>query len=1124
MKQATLLILLFAGIDFTFAQSHCDTVYKQGDLFLQKNLSAELQLVASHLNEGQQSHAHNEWAYYLNQPHPSVATVRKYFAQAAKEFGVPEMLLEAIGQVENNWTQMGPSIDQGWGIMHLVENNYCHTLPEAAALLGISEQTLKDDAQQNIRGAAALLRNYYGKKRIPSSKVEDWYAAAKKFSGLISDELRTIQADRYYTVLKDGNTSSTLWGETIVIEKKKLIDLAFIAQRFKNISHQHKDLRSADYGPAVASFTTCNFSSTRNHTIDTWVNHWIGTGTAAGAVSWFQNCSAQVSAHFVTANNGTIYQVVPVAKTAWHCGVSGYPYNNGRSIGEEHEATVSNPSLWNSTAMLQASAQMACYFCGLYSIPTNQNHSSPGICGHQNMPGTNTDCPGTIPWATWFSYFNSGNCNAQPPVQPANDYCGNAIPLTVYTNTCGGPVSGDINGATQSATPTNCDGYASTQANDVWYTFVATATSHDITVVPSGGLDAVVDLRTACPGSTIDCEDTGGGEGATEVLHATGLTVGTTYYVRVYDYSGAGNPPTTTTFTICVTTPCTTPTKPIITGTQTFCSGQSVSLTVSNPCSTCTFVWSNGNTGTQTTVATSGNYTVTATNTCGNNSSNSFGVTVTPTPQPVITNLSNAYCAASSDVTLSVSPSGGTLSGAGINGIIFSPSTAGAGTHTITYSVSQNGCTGTATETTTVSSSPSVHISANGTTAFCEGSSVTLIATQGASYLWSNGATSQSITVNQSGIYDVTVVNPGGCNANISADSSVMVTVYPNPITSAGADQNFLLVPNNSITIGGSPTAMGGSPPYTYQWSPASGLDAANVANPVASNLLSSVSYAVIVTDSHGCASADSLFIQTTTVCSYATAPNYFHFSSDGGTDSFYVYVSDTSCAAWNVSSCGWINLMTPPLPHTGNGWLLFVVHQNTDSLSRSCNLALTGGQNILVVQDGQHPDPCNPPIATPVIQINFCDLAADYVPGVSYQWYVNGSSISGANSRFYSVSQAGYYYVLLADSNFCSAQSSDLYVSYPGCNANGLTTEENNEALKLFPNPNRGDKLSVEIPDSYINAIMKVIDATGRVVFQSSTNSRSFEINTGTFSAGVYLVSFYKRGAPVIASPFLKY
>ncbi|HLP21871.1 MAG TPA: N-acetylmuramoyl-L-alanine amidase, partial [Chitinophagales bacterium] len=396
-----------------FAQPKCDSVFINGELHLQRDVSHELRIVESHIDKDVQPHSHELWAYYLSKPHPSVSVVDKYFNDAALEFNVPVALLKTIGQIENNWTQTGPSIDQGWGIMHLVQNDYCNTLGEAAQLLGVSEQVLKDDARQNIRGAAALLQSYYNALQpvVKKDGLETWYPAVKKFTGLISDELRTIQADRYYGVMCDGAHSTTLWNEEIVLPRDPKLDMAFINANYHHAAEDDAS-RSSDYGPAVSSMTTCNYSSGRNHSIDTWVNHWIGTGTAAGAVSWFQNCSANASAHFVTANNGTIYQVVPVANTAWHCGASGYPYNNGRSIGQEHEATNANPGLWNSTAMLQASANMACYFCTQYGIATNQNNTSPGICGHQNMPGTNTDCPGTIPWSTWFNYFNSGTCSA----------------------------------------------------------------------------------------------------------------------------------------------------------------------------------------------------------------------------------------------------------------------------------------------------------------------------------------------------------------------------------------------------------------------------------------------------------------------------------------------------------------------------------------------------------------------------------------------------------------------------------------------------------------------------------------------------------------------------------------
>lgn len=1125
MKFFAGLIVLCFTCSLVQGQSKMDTLYKGHQLFLRKDLSAELNIVASHIDHAEQAHHHELWAGYLNRYHPSVATVRDYMRQAASEFKVPVDLLEAIAQVENNFTQIGPSIDKGWGMMHLVQNDYCNTLGEAAQLLGVSEQVLKDDARQNIRGAAALLRKYFGSNKNTKAGIEEWFPATKRFSGLISESLRTIQAERYYTVMKDGVVSGTLWGETIRIPRSKKLNMAYIRSTFLeyNSIDGGDGSRTSDYSPAVSAFTTCNYSSTRNHAIDTWVNHWIGTGTAAGAVSWFQNCSASASAHFVTANNGTIYQVVPIAATAWHCGASGYPYNNGRSIGQEHEATVSNPGLWNSAAMLQASAQMACYFCNQYNIPVNQNITSPGICGHNSMPGTNTNCPGTIPWSTWFNYFNTGSCNAQPPVQPSNDYCGSAVALSVFGNSCGNTVSGDVNGATQSAVPTNCDGYSSTSANDVWFTFTATATAHTITVVPSIGLDAVVDLRSGCPGSSIDCEDAGGGEGDTEILQATGLTIGNTYYVRVYDYSGASNPPTSTTFTICVTTPCSQPVKPVITGGNTFCSGQSTQLSVTNPCGGCTYLWSNGLTGTSVAITASGNYTVTAVNNCGSVNSDPYSVTAHVTPQPLIGNLSNAYCTASGSVTLIGTPTGGAFFGNGIVGNVFTPSTAGIGIHTVSYTVVQNGCTGTVTQSVTVSASPIVHITPNGPVTFCAGDSVTLTATQGVAYAWSNGATSQGITVSQTGSFNVTVTNPGGCNANVAATLPVNVEVYPNPLASAGADQVLLLVPGNSVTIGSSPTAFSGTAPYTYLWSPSVGLSSVNVPNPVVSNLSSSALYSIIVTDANNCIATDSVLVLVSSLCTYTAQPSYIALTSTASIDSFYVVESDTSCSPWSVSTCGWLSVVSPALPFNGSGWVVVSATANNDTAQRSCVITLTGGQNVVVVQSGAQSNPCAPPLPDPDIQLNYCDLAAELIPGISYQWYNSNNIISGANTRFYSATQSGYYYVVIADSNFCSAQSQDVYVSYPTCIGTRIEEAITEPRLSVYPNPSNVGVVFVQASSSLKIADLKVYDGTGRLVATHAMNKTPAEISVEDFPAGVYVILTKSNSGETASVRFVK-
>jgi hypothetical protein len=81
-------------------------------------------------------------------------------------------------------------------------------------------------------------------------------------------------------------------------------------------------------------------------------------------------------------------------------------------------------------------------------------------------------------------------------------------------------------------------------------------------------------------------------------------------------------------------------------------------------------------------------------------------------------------------------------------------------------------------------------------------------------------------------------------------------------IADAGPDQT--IINGNSIIIGGSPTASGGTPPYNYSWIPTTGLNEPTSANPTASPASTST-YMVTVVDTKGCVSSDNmtLFIQT---------------------------------------------------------------------------------------------------------------------------------------------------------------------------------------------------------------------------------------------------------------------
>jgi large repetitive protein len=405
------------------------------------------------------------WSKYLNRSHPSIRTLQLFFQNASTEFNVPVELLHAIAYVENNWTHIGPSIDRGWGIMHLVSNNYSNTLQAASRLINEDTTVLKDNVLQNIRGMASLLRNIADSLNVPGTKLEDWYEVAVLSTGLINREISEMHALRYYEVLAEGKRSVTLWDETYEIQAHPIdmsIVLAKVDCNNRWVFPESSIYLSNDYGPAIANFApSCNYTTGRTHTIDTWVNHWVGTGTYAGAISWFHNCSSQVSAHFVIrSSDGQITQTVAVANTAWHCGAVGYPFNNSRSIGIEHEATAANPSLWNSYYMLNEATTMAKHFCNQYSIP--KTRALPGIRGHNEMPGTATACPGSLPWSTWIHMLTI------QPLSPANNANNISIPVSFQWNSSGGgnpeyriqvstTNSGwtSVNGFTSSTSPSN---------------------------------------------------------------------------------------------------------------------------------------------------------------------------------------------------------------------------------------------------------------------------------------------------------------------------------------------------------------------------------------------------------------------------------------------------------------------------------------------------------------------------------------------------------------------------------------------------------------------------------------------------------------------------------------------
>jgi gliding motility-associated-like protein len=154
--------------------------------------------------------------------------------------------------------------------------------------------------------------------------------------------------------------------------------------------------------------------------------------------------------------------------------------------------------------------------------------------------------------ATTSANFNI--CVGTPPPPPANDECLNATPLTVNPDyNCGVVTAGTTVSATQS-TNTPIPTCASTTApggynDDVWYSFVATSTGHRISLINITGVTtdmAFAVYSGTCTALTqVACSDP-------NLTNLTGLTIGTTYYIRVMTWTSTAT--STASFNICVGT------------------------------------------------------------------------------------------------------------------------------------------------------------------------------------------------------------------------------------------------------------------------------------------------------------------------------------------------------------------------------------------------------------------------------------------------------------------------------------------------------------------------------------------------------------------------------------------
>lgn len=284
----------------------------------------------------------------------------------------------------------------------------------------------------------------------------------------------------------------------------------------------------------------------------------------------------------------------------------------------------------------------------------------------------------------------------------------------------------------------------------------------------------------------------------------TGMTYGTTYYISavVGDDDGSGNVDLNDNcLSVASGTPVVfnpTPTTTAGAVQNPICAGEDLELTATDYLNG-SFAWTHNNSsytsGQQNpvrpgaSVNMSGIYTVTVSSN-GCSSTSDINITVNPVPNTSINaNPADPFCTTNGDVTLTSSTAGGTWSGTGItnaNTGTFSPSTAGPGTHTITYSI-QGNCPSSSTRDIVVNPTPLSTFTAD-VTEGCDPLTVNFTADGMAydSYTWDlgNGITNNdsemTSTTYTPGVYTVSLTTTLlNCSSNTIMND--LISSYQNP-------------------------------------------------------------------------------------------------------------------------------------------------------------------------------------------------------------------------------------------------------------------------------------------------------------------------------------------------------
>lgn len=329
------------------------------------------------------------------------------------------------------------------------------------------------------------------------------------------------------------------------------------------------------------------------------------------------------------------------------------------------------------------------------------------------------------------------------------------------------------------------------------------------------------------------------------------------------------------------------------------------------------------------------------------------------------------------------------------------------------------------------------------------------------SYKWSNGVTSSEIINLKAGVYFVTVTDANGCSIN----NTITIFEPLQLIANAGTDSS--ICQEDSVSIGGTPAASGGTGAYTYQWLPATYLTSITNSNPTAFPI-TTTTYSITVSDANNCKASDSVII--------FILPKPI---ADAGNDTIICLGDSVTLTASGGQTCTWlttnginnVDICDPAV--SPDSTTLYIV-QVQDERCKAFDTVMVTVNSVnagFVLSDtiGQTP-----------LSISFINTSSGVL---NYQWYFGDNDSSAATNPVKIYELEGNYTVTLIATDSMGCRDTSIY-SYIK-----VTTE------MIIPNvftpwpasPGYNDVFYIKgLPE---NSFLIVFNRWGQLVYKSDIN-----------------------------------